>query len=427
MEQTHVFYFVLANNSMNYGIGSYLNHLVSGLGHHRDIAVTIVHCLDEEHDRFLIEQQNGIRNIYIPKPASRYINIFNSQHQTEKIKYAKRVRTLLEPIFEELCKVVVHFNQSILSFLAEELERSFDLKIVFTVHFLSWQFLYEKSLDEYSSAWQEVYGDKAFQVSIDPNEKIFCRISDQIICLTKAAKNFVCAAYQCDPDKVKLIKNGITLTLPKNEIDKMQLKKQLGFNENDFVLVFVGRIAKSKGIKHIISAVNHLVSHHSKHNIKLLVAGSGNFDDLLPISGTIWNNVIFTGALHEDQLHNAYLLADAGITMSFFEQCSYTALEMLRYDLPIIYANNDGLAEMLDGNPAAFKVDLDFNIKHGYNIDVDSICSHILNLIDKREKGMCFTQSDLKERFAIDLWIRDMLAIYTALSKQIEREFEYVQ
>ena len=61
-----------------------------------------------------------------------------------------------------------------------------------------------------------------------------------------------------------------------------------------------------------------------------------------------WKNITFTGRLEQEDLYELYQIADLGIMMSMHEQCSYVAIEMMMFGLPIIGTDSTGLNEMLE-------------------------------------------------------------------------------
>ena len=55
--------------------------------------------------------------------------------------------------------------------------------------------------------------------------------------------------------------------------------------------------------------------------------------------------------MQNDEVDDVYKFAYIGVMPSFHEQCSYTAIEMMRHGIPIVGTDSTGLAEMLDATP----------------------------------------------------------------------------
>jgi glycosyltransferase len=418
MNNIDLILFTVSNNSIEYGIGTYINNLITGLYRQENVKVTVVHCLAEEEQNFRIENIESVKHIYIPKPKLAYINLFNPNDAGEKKKYGRRVCDLLYPILNESKDVVIHFNQSILSFLCEELKKRYEVRVVFTLHFLSWQFLYENSIAAYDVAIQEVEGHIPFFTSIDHNEMEMCRLSDHMICLTAGAKKFIMEAYGIKNEEISLIKNGIDVKYDVKENDFPDLKKALGFSENDFIVLFVGRIVKSKGLDYLLGAFDKYVNHYGEKNAKLVIVGSGQFDTFLSQTKNIWSNIIWTGRLNRAELDDLYKISDVGITTSFFEQCSYTVLEMMHHGIPLIYTDCNGLNEMLIDDYSGIKIPLEFSSDRGYVIDIYEICNQLQLLQHDKEKYIRIqdnVRNHAETNFSQQKWIASTISVYNGL------------
>lgn len=109
-----------------------------------------------------------------------------------------------------------------------------------------------------------------------------------------------------DKKKVRVIgqgsSNGIDTSVfdPSlfNEVFKIEKRAEIGFNQNDFVFIFLGRIVKDKGVTELIEAFKAV---NLKYPIaKLLILG--HFDrNLNPLSAEI---------IHEIRSHSAIFFAD---------------------------------------------------------------------------------------------------------------------
>ncbi len=107
-------------------------------------------------------------------------------------------------------------------------------------------------------------------------------------CATKVYPNsqglydFILKKKFCVNSKLKVLGNGSSNGINTeyfnakhfSEIEKSNLKSELGINENDFVFIFVGRLVKDKGINELVQAFSKLnVSSSGVENIKLLLVG----------------------------------------------------------------------------------------------------------------------------------------------------------
>ncbi|MCD4844714.1 MAG: glycosyltransferase family 4 protein [Methanosarcinales archaeon] len=76
-----------------------------------------------------------------------------------------------------------------------------------------------------------------------------------------------------DPNKIKIIPNGIELSkYVKKEPDRNILSK-FGIQDEDRLLLFVGRIEKYKGIQDLIEFINKIERMEDRPNVKLIIIG----------------------------------------------------------------------------------------------------------------------------------------------------------
>ena len=107
-------------------------------------------------------------------------------------------------------------------------------------------------------------------------ERISCRCATEVMCVSNGIKEVLIEDKITQKQPIVIL-NGSVKGIdnikfnPDNFKDNSNLKQQYNLDENDFILTFVGRIVKDKGINELIEAVKNL---HSKYtNIKLLLIG----------------------------------------------------------------------------------------------------------------------------------------------------------
>ncbi len=128
--------------------------------------------------------------------------------------------------------------------------------------------------------------------------------------------------------------------------DKDKLRNELGISKDDFVILFVGRIAQEKNLEMLIQVMNQL-----PNNIKLLIVGDGpQLSQLKSISN---QNVIYTGSIDwNDNIQYYYFIANCFATASQSETQGLTVIEAMAAKLPVIAINDESFTNTL---------------KHGYN------------------------------------------------------------
>ena len=118
-------------------------------------------------------------------------------------------------------------------------------------------------------------------------------------------------------------------------IDGSRIREKYGINNNDPVLLYVGRISPHKGIDLLIKSFNLVLE--KKPNAKLLVVGKQTFgsytEELKELANEINpESIIFTGFVSDDELPYYYAACDVYTTASLWEG----------FDIPIAEANACG-------------------------------------------------------------------------------------
>ena len=149
------------------------------------------------------------------------------------------------------------------------------------------------------------------------------------------------------------ILNGIDLNAFSQNITSTITRSQMGLNEDDFVMVFSGRITREKGVTELIDALIRLPQYQ---NIKLLVIGSSFYGDsanednfiksLKQKAAVIKERIIFTGFIPYAQMPQYLKMADISVIPSMWDDpCPNTVLEAQAMGLPIITTRRGGIPE----------------------------------------------------------------------------------
>ena len=211
-------------------------------------------------------------------------------------------------------------------------------------------------------------------------------------------------------NKTITIHNGIDLKAFSFDV-KPASRSSMGFSDEDFILVFSGRVNQEKGVMELIEAMNQL-SNFS--NIKLLIIGSSFFgnevkeDDFIKRlrikAEPLKNRVVFTGFIPYAQMPNYLKMADIAVIPSVWDDpFPTTVLEALAMGLPIITTRRGGIPEeVTEENAILLTTDEQF---------VDNLASVILDLYKHPEKRKLMREASFKrsklfdkERYACDFF-----------------------
>lgn len=118
------------------------------------------------------------------------------------------------------------------------------------------------------------------------------------------------------------------------ESAKKKLREKYGFKVNDRIVLYVGRLAKYKGIDYLIRAIKYV-------DAKLLIVGSGPLKESLmelPKQIGISEKVIFTGFAEDNVLPVFYSLSDVFVLPSINEGEAFgiVQVEALKFGLPVV-------------------------------------------------------------------------------------------
>ena len=178
----------------------------------------------------------------------------------------------------------------------------------------------------------------------------------QAASLIVANSNFIKRRVQtCNPSDTKCVTvyNGIDL-MP-FDVPPNITRTSLGYDKNDFILAFSGRLIPEKGIAELIEAMK-LVKDEPR--IKLLVMGSSFYQngsndnpfiiELKRKAEEISDRIIFTGYIKHALMADYLRLANVAVIPSTWEEpFGLTVAEGMAAGLPIITTNRGGIPEIV--------------------------------------------------------------------------------
>ena len=150
------------------------------------------------------------------------------------------------------------------------------------------------------------------------------------------------------------VPNGIDTTIFMQELslqEKIELCNKLGIQENDFVIIFTGRLVEGKGILQLSRVFARLPI----ENKKLLIVGSAFFESnakspiqlgLEKILSPCKDKVVFTGYVAYSEIWKYYKISSiAGFVPVWNEACALTNIEAQASGLPVVTTVSGGIPE----------------------------------------------------------------------------------
>ncbi len=282
----------------------------------------------------VVDWQKGIRIVHTVAGPARYIP------KEDLLQYIPDfTKNMLAFIRKEKIRyALVHAHFWMSGLVACQLKTIMNLPFVITFHALGYmQRLFQKEANKFSPCRIEA-------------EKFIIKQAAGIIAECPQDKNDLINYYQAKENKIHIIPCGFS----KHEfqpIEQSEARKMLGLNDNERILLQLGRIAPCKGIDNVILAMARLKKYS---NIRLLIVGgdsspaSPSSAEMLRLKGIAINEnvseiVNFTGHKNREMLKYYYSAADIFITTPWYEPFGITPLEAMACGTPVIGADVGGI------------------------------------------------------------------------------------
>ncbi len=201
-------------------------------------------------------------------------------------------------------------------------------------------------------------------------------------------------------EKIQTVHNGIDLKNFARDREFSVSRKEMNLSEEDFVIIFSGRLNQDKGISELIDAMLQLIEYPQ---IKLMILGGSFFENamneddfigsLRDKAKSIDSRIIFTGFIPYKDVPNYLQLADiAALPSMWDEPFGLTVVEAMAVGLPLITTRSGGIPEICEG--VATIIDRDRII--------DNLASAILDLYNHSEKRKKMAVASLKRAQLFD-------------------------
>lgn len=225
---------------------------------------------------------------------------------------------------------VIHSHTELgIGILARIFAKQFNIPLVHTYHTI---------YEDYTHYVNHGYFEKPSKKIVEHLTKFYCdTTAKEIIVPTNKT-------YKLLKDKYKIEKN-IHIVPTGIEVDRFfsenidlklltSLRRKLNLTKKDYVIIFVGRLAKEKNVEFLLEAQKKLIQENN--NIKLIIVGDGpdkeKYEDIA-VNLKISDHVIFTGKIPWDEIQYYYHLSDFFVTASRSETQGLTVVEAMASSL----------------------------------------------------------------------------------------------
>ena len=171
-----------------------------------------------------------------------------------------------------------------------------------------------------------------------PFERRTYRLADKIICDCEDTKRVLMERYNVSSEKITVIHCAV-------DTDKFYFDS---LPKKPYTVLYVGRIAKRKGIDFLIRSMPFVVQ--AIPDARLLVGGKGAYLQkmrLLARQLGLERTVTFLGFVPDEQLNTLYNQAECVVVPSIFEGFGITVIEALAAGTRVVGTDTDGIREIL--------------------------------------------------------------------------------
>ena len=226
---------------------------------------------------------------------------------------------------------------------------------------------YHTMYEDYIHYITKGYFNKSSKKIVEYLTLFYCdKTATELVVPTKKAYELFKKKYMVDRN-VHVVPTGIEVEkfyIENNKkLDIIKKREEIGLKKDDFVILFVGRIASEKNVELLLSSMKPIISVCPK--AKLLVVGDGpdldKYKDYTIKQG-INENVVFTGKVPWDTIQYYYLISDCFTTASTSETQGLTVIEAMAASLPVVCIDDESFNQTVIDNLNG----LIFRNKRGY-------------------------------------------------------------
>ncbi len=216
---------------------------------------------------------------------------------------------------------------------------------------------------------------------------------------------------------ISVIPTGIRLNKffkPEDKEITKGIKEKYNIDENNFVIGFIGRIAKEKNIDELFDFFSKV----NEENVTLLIVGDGPYREELEIrSKSINKNIVFTSMVEPEMIQHYYKTCDLFMSLSSSETQGLTYIEALASSVPLLCKKDECLDSVIDQGKNGWQFN---NLEQAYELFKEFY--HDCNL----QKEMSLNAKKIAEtNFSSAAFAESVLSLYEFLLERKNKSYKF--
>jgi glycosyltransferase involved in cell wall biosynthesis len=249
---------------------------------------------------------------------------------------------------------IVHVHLTSIGFIVSILNRKLRGKMVYTCHLGEWE-LSDRKL----SLFEQVH------LFLDP---YLMRRVNRVIALNDSARERFVSKSRIDANKIVVVHNGVDTDFFRSYTETEESTRKKYGLEGRLSVLFVGRMARIKGVEHLVKAANILVNEFGYRSVLFMLVGPFTFEATeKPINKEemldyiehhqLGNNIVLTGSLPLEEVRALYSASDIFVLPSLAEGDPLVTLEAMASGKPVIGTKVGGIPHHIRDGWNGFLID----------------------------------------------------------------------
>ena len=263
--------------------------------------------------------------------------------------------------------------------------------------------------DLYAHTYLPIVPDVIGSTALETYMQYFCRSVDLTISPSPGMRD-VLVKFGIT-SKIDVVPNGVDLA-PYRQVIQPIDRSSLGFNPDDIVLIYTGRLGPEKNLPFLLRSFGGTAQAYE--NVRLLLVGDGperdNLEDRVKLMG-LQSKVRFTGMVPYAEIPRYLATSDAFITASVTEVHPFTVIEAMASGLPVLGISSPGVGDSINDGETGYIVDEE---------DLAAFTAKMVRLVTQHDerRRMGDQARTSAERYSLENTVQMMVERYEMVAAQ---------